>query len=206
MSGQPRFFYFLKSLFYICALEPCRTQTDNPSLPAKRLQNLPGSLRPPLTRDTAVCLSHSSRPPAWSTGARASPTFAPTSNTARSGAGTPTAPPGATQNSFPPLNQTNGARSDAAHEKTLQSLSGLTVRSLVSSRNNITYYSIGNDRDDYHEDLATIRRCRRFDQWRGRHHRGYAQRREGNIQPRPATQGPTLHRLHQYRHLDFGAC
>lgn len=73
-----------------------------------------------------------SRTPAW-TGARGSPTYSPSTASPRQ---PPTqAPP--MQVSFPPLAQMNGARSDNPRDRVLQSLSGLTVCSYLS-----TYQSI----------------------------------------------------------------
>ncbi|KAF8896389.1 hypothetical protein BD779DRAFT_1495640 [Infundibulicybe gibba] len=62
------------------------------------------------------------RTQAWSTGARASPTFSPANNPPRMA----NPPPQASQIPFPPLAQTNGTRSDPAHDRIMQSLSGLT--------------------------------------------------------------------------------
>ncbi|KAJ7364010.1 hypothetical protein DFH08DRAFT_838071 [Mycena albidolilacea] len=58
------------------------------------------------------------RQPAWTTGARASPTFSP--------ANAPSSPAQATPASFPPLAGTNGANGPSAQDKVLQSLAGLT--------------------------------------------------------------------------------
>ncbi|KAK7050965.1 poly(A)-binding protein binding protein [Paramarasmius palmivorus] len=60
------------------------------------------------------------RAPAWS-GARASPTFAPTSSSPR-----PTNPPASQSGNFPTLGQANGNRQDASHDRVIQALSGLT--------------------------------------------------------------------------------
>lgn len=72
--------------------------------------------------------SHIVHSRAW-TGARASPTFSPPPN------GSPrtqaVASPGAVP--FPTLSQSNGARSDPAQDRVLQSLTGLTVRAFESS-------------------------------------------------------------------------
>jgi hypothetical protein len=66
-----------------------------------------------------------SRAPAWS-GARASPTFSPTSSSPR-----PTNPPSSQSGNFPTLGQANGNRQDASHDRVIQALSGLTVRCKV---------------------------------------------------------------------------
>ncbi|KAJ6531780.1 hypothetical protein B0H19DRAFT_1188535 [Mycena capillaripes] len=58
------------------------------------------------------------RQPAWTTGARASPTFSPPSTSPH-----PSQPAPA---SFPPLAPTNGANGPSAQDKVLQSLAGLT--------------------------------------------------------------------------------
>ncbi|KAH7930135.1 hypothetical protein BV22DRAFT_1001233 [Leucogyrophana mollusca] len=64
------------------------------------------------------------RPPAWTAGARASPTFSPANSPARLPAG----PPSTNQGGFPPLGtQTNGTRPvDPPQDRNLQSLAGLT--------------------------------------------------------------------------------
>jgi len=68
------------------------------------------------------------RIPAWS-GARASPTFTPPPNSA------PRTQPNASPatGSFPPLAQANGSRPDAAQDRILQSLSGLTGTTVTIS-------------------------------------------------------------------------
>ena len=65
------------------------------------------------------------RAPAWSTGARASPTFSPAGSNARLPNVSQPASPG-----FPPLAQTNGGapRTDRPQDRILNQLSGLTVR------------------------------------------------------------------------------
>ncbi|KAH7907134.1 hypothetical protein BJ138DRAFT_534555 [Hygrophoropsis aurantiaca] len=71
------------------------------------------------------------RPPAWSTNARASPTYSPANSTIR----LPSGPPPTNQGGFPPLGgQTNGTRpQDAAQDRNIQSLSGLTGTTITLS-------------------------------------------------------------------------
>ncbi|KAI3604541.1 pab1 binding protein [Moniliophthora roreri] len=67
------------------------------------------------------------RPSAWS-GARASPTFSPTSSSPR-----PTNPASSQGGNFPPLGQTNGNRQDTSHDRVIQALSGLTGTTITLS-------------------------------------------------------------------------
>ncbi|KAK7690931.1 hypothetical protein QCA50_006034 [Cerrena zonata] len=79
--------------------------------------------RPPKQPRKGVPDNNPRRAPAWSTGARASPTFSPAGSTARLPNVSQPASPG-----FPPLAQTNGGapRTDRPQDRILNQLSGLT--------------------------------------------------------------------------------
>ncbi|KAI0078797.1 hypothetical protein K474DRAFT_1706190 [Panus rudis PR-1116 ss-1] len=70
------------------------------------------------------------RPPAWSSGARASPTFSPAGSNAR----LPNVSQPASPAAFPPLGQPNGGpRNDKPQDRVLQQLSGLTGTTITLS-------------------------------------------------------------------------
>ncbi|KAG6820949.1 hypothetical protein H0H93_009185 [Arthromyces matolae] len=76
---------------------------------------------------------------AWSTGARGSPTFSPPASATPRAQGNPSS---ATTSNFPPISQTNATR-DPAHDRVLQSLSGLTGTTVtISTKTSVRYEGV----------------------------------------------------------------
>jgi len=109
------------------------------------------------------------RPPAWGQGARSSPTFSP--GPARQQQQQQQQPPStpATPMTFPPLSQTNGARSDIPRDRVLQALAALTVRraSSFSSFRRFLIYATGFNYHTSYKIRPALRGTPRF-----HHHRG----------------------------------
>ena len=119
----------------------------------------------------------------------------------------PSAPPAPA--AFPPLPPpTAGAPSTLPrpHDKTLQALTGLTVRPLPLASaprapSSPPSPSPGHHHHPHHKVRPALRGRRRIHRSRGRHQRRHPPRRQGHLRPRRTHQGRPLRRRHKLRLL-----